>query len=171
MNTRQTKLEMLEWRHAHDLQRVATDLSDSEWSNIPHVYFVNGTQSLIQRSFHLAANDKAHMLALYVEGDLMGVFNIQKNVDAPELGELLFWIDSTAWKSGVAKEYLKEVIRFSFEDLGLERLGAVCRERNTLCRRNLEKVGFKMCGRRRVVCERTLGDDTDLLYEIYPGMK
>jgi len=75
MNDRNSKpkLEPLEWRHAHDLQRVVNDPTMTEWSNMPHVYFSNGAQSLIQRSLHQARNEGNHMLALYIEDDLSGV--------------------------------------------------------------------------------------------------
>ena len=125
MNNRriQPKLEPLEWRHAHDLQRVVNDPTMEEWSNMPHVYFSNGAQSLIQRSLHQASKAGSHMLALYIEDDLSGVFSIQRDsVDASQ-GNLLFWIESSCWRNGKAIAYLTDVVAFAIADLGLTPLG------------------------------------------------
>ena len=155
-------LEPLEWRHAHDLQRVVNDPAMYEWSNMPHAYFSNGAQSLIQRSLHQAKRNGSHMLALYVEEDLSGVFSLQHDPADRSLGHLLFWVESSCWRSGKATAYLAEVVSFAMADLGLTQLFTNCLERNTLCTRALEKVGFRRVGRRRSCGGNGSDDDTEL---------
>lgn len=164
MNNRriQPKLEPLEWRHAHDLQRVLNDPTMNEWSNMPHAYFSNGAQSLIQRSLHQASKAGSHMLALYVEEDLSGVFSIQRDsVDATQ-ANLLFWVESSCWRTGQAIAYLDDVVSFAMTDLGLSQLFTTCLERNTLCTRALEGVGFQRFGRQRSCSIESSDDDTEL---------
>ena len=164
MNNRriQPKLEPLEWRHAHDLQRAVNDPTMNEWSNMPHAYFSNGAQSLIQRSLHQASKAGSHMLALYVEEDLSGVFSIQRDsVDATQ-AKLLFWVESSCWRSGKAIAYLANVVSFAMTDLGLSHLFTTCLERNTLCTRALEDVGFQRFGRQRSCSMDNNDDDTEL---------
>lgn len=153
------KLEPLEWRHAHDLQRVVNDPNMTEWSNMPDVYFANGAQSLIQRSLHQARNEGNHMLVLYMEADLSGVFSIQRDPVAPDAGHLLFWIEANCWRSGQSVAYLKDVVAFAMQDLGLRHLLTSCQERNTLCTRALESVGFKRISRQK--SSRPSGNDPE----------
>jgi RimJ/RimL family protein N-acetyltransferase len=161
MNDRRTqpKLEPLEWRHAHDLQRVVNDPAMTEWSNMPHVYFSNGAQSLIQRSLHQARNEGNHMLALYMGDDLTGVFSIQRDSVRFDVGHLLFWIEANCWRSGQSAVYLQDVVTFAMEQLRLKYLLTSCLERNTLCTRALESVGFKRVGRQK--SKRPGGDDQE----------
>ena len=168
MNNRriQPKLEPLEWRHAHDLQRVANDPTMFEWSNMPQIYFSNGAQSLIQRSLHLASKKGSHILALYAEEDLSGVFSIQRDSAKADHGKLLFWIESSCWRSGEAIAYLADVVSFAMMDLGLSQLFTHCLERNTLCTRALEEVGFQRIGRQRSCGLDSHDDDTELRFVV-----
>lgn len=151
MNNRriQPRLEPLEWRHAHDFQRVVNDPAMTEWSNMPHVYFSNGAQSLIQRSLHQARKEGAQILALYIEENLSGVFSIQRDSVTGEIGHLLFWIEPTCWKSGKSIAYLNDVVIFAMQDLGLNQLFTCSNERNTLCILALESVGFEQIRRQK----------------------
>jgi RimJ/RimL family protein N-acetyltransferase len=164
MNDRNSKpkLEPLEWRHAHDLQRVVNDPTMTEWSNMPHVYFSNGAQSLIQRSLHQARNEGNHMLALYIEDDLSGVFSIQRDSTNIEVGHLMFWVESSCWKSGKSIAYLTDVVSFSMKQLGISQLFTCCLERNTICTRALEDVGFKRFSRQRTSSLSGDAEDTEL---------
>lgn len=164
MNDRHPKLEPLEWRHAHDLQRVANDPCMSEWSNMPAAYFAKGAPSLIQRSLHQARKEGSHMLALYIEETITGVFSVQRDPSAGEAGHLLFWIEAGCWRSGRAIAYLADVVSFAMRDLGLEQLFTHCLERNTLCAKTLEAVGFERFGRRRSGSPGSGEDETELRF-------
>ena len=168
MNNRpiQSKLEPLKWRHARDLQRVVNDPAMTEWSNMPQVYFSNGAQSLIQRSLHQAQNNGDHLLALYIEADLSGVFSIQRESGRAKIGHLFFWIEPTCWKSGKSIDYLSDVVTFAMQKLKLSQLMTCCYERNTLCTRALESVGFKRIGRRRSDGPGSAGEDTELSFVV-----
>lgn len=158
----QSKLEPLEWRHAHDLQRVVKDATMNEWSNMPHVYFSNGAQSLIQRSLHQARKQGNHMFALYSEENLSGVFSIQRDSVSPESGRLLFWIEPNCWKSGKSIAYLQDVVTFAMEGLGLTQLYTICSERNIFCTRALEIVGFERCQRQKSRGQPAGSEDAEL---------
>ena len=164
MNDRNSKpkLEPLEWRHAHDLQRVVNDPTLNEWSNMPHAYFSNGAQSLIQRSLHQARKEGSHMLALYIEDEISGVFSIHRDSVNKEAGHLLFWIEPSCWRSGKSIAYLADVVTFAMKNLGLTQLFTTCLERNTICTRALEDVGFERFGRHRSCSLGSDNEDTEL---------
>ena len=50
------------------------------------------------------------------------------------------------WRRGLAKEAVLEVLRYSFEELGLYRMGAVTYPANDASNTMLKKLGFKQEG-------------------------
>jgi [ribosomal protein S5]-alanine N-acetyltransferase len=63
--------------------------------------------------------------------------------------ELSFNVAKSHWKRGIATEAARHVLRFSFTQLGLNRIEATCMPANTASRRVLEKLGLKHEGRSR----------------------
>ena len=102
------------------------------------------------------------MLALYIREDLSGVFSIQRDPVRENLGHLLFWIESSCWRTGRSVTYLADVVEFAMEDLGFTQLHTHCLERNTICTRALEDVGFERYGRHRSCSLSSDTDDTEL---------
>ncbi len=68
-----------------------------------------------------------------------------KNMNA----ELVYWLGKPHWGKGYMPEAAGRIIRFGFEDLGLERISVGCFTRNEASRRVIEKLGFKCEGRTR----------------------
>ena len=62
------------------------------------------------------------------------------------LGELSFWLAVEAWGQGYMSEVVREVVRYGFENLGLNRLYAYHMMRNPASGRVLEKNGFRQEG-------------------------
>jgi len=53
------------------------------------------------------------------------------------------------WGKGIGSEAVREILRFGFERMGLNRIGAETIEDNLESRRMLEKLGFVLEGIRR----------------------
>lgn len=60
--------------------------------------------------------------------------------------ELVYFIHPDFWNRGFATEACKRIIRFGFEELGLERIYGRCMAKNTGSRRVMEKAGFRYEG-------------------------
>ena len=162
------KLEPLGWRHAPDIQRAVKDPGMRECSNIPRGYFNNGAQSLIRRGLQQSKARDGHMLALYAEEDLAGVFNIQLEDNASGWAHLYFWLEAECWRSGRAKEYFDNVLQFARTKLKGFRLRTSIKEGNTLCTRCLEGVGFRRVARVKTRPSVPNGEETELIFE-FPG--
>ena len=79
------------------------------------------------------------------EGDLIGAAGLTLD-DGNRSTELGYWIGKPFWGQGYASEAARAVIRFAFEELGLNRVWAHCLTRNEASRRVLEKVGLEFEG-------------------------
>ncbi len=162
------KLEPLEWRHAPDIQRAVKGPGMRECSNIPRGYFTNGAKSLIRRGLQQSKARDGHMLALYAEEDLAGVFNIQLEDNASGWAHLYFWLETKCWRSGRAKEYFRNFLQFASTKVKGLRLRTSIDEGNTLCTRCLEGVGFERVARVKTRPSGRDGGETELIFE-FPG--
>lgn len=57
--------------------------------------------------------------------------------------ELVYWLGQEYWGQGYMTEAARRMIRFGFEEMGLERIYAGCFTRNKASARVLEKLGMK----------------------------
>ena len=77
------------------------------------------------------------------DDEFCGLIEIRDIDREHEQAELSFWLARTAWGRGYMSEVLSAMLRFSFEDLELNRLYAHHMVRNPASGRVLEKNGFK----------------------------
>jgi [ribosomal protein S5]-alanine N-acetyltransferase len=63
--------------------------------------------------------------------------------------EIAFNVARSQWKKGIATEAVKAVIRFAFEEIGLNRVEATCMLGNIGSQRVLEKIGMSKEGTMR----------------------
>lgn len=56
--------------------------------------------------------------------------------------ELIYWLGKQYWGKGYMPEAAGRIVRFGFEELGLERISVGCFTRNEASRRVIEKLGF-----------------------------
>jgi ribosomal-protein-alanine N-acetyltransferase len=75
-------------------------------------------------------------------GPAIGECDLSEIDPQQKRAEVGFLFRRSAWGQGYAREAMERVIRFGFEDLGLERLTARCHAGNEASRRLLEKLGF-----------------------------
>lgn len=114
---------------------------------IPHPYTEDDARALLR----MMARDKLHTrfgILLRDTGGLCGGIglNVDKDHDRAELG---YWIGVPFWRKGIATEAAREIVRYGFETLGLNRIFANCYVGNPASQRVLEKLGMKYEGRFR----------------------
>ena len=76
----------------------------------------------------------------------IGLNNLNKRAKKSEIG---YELHPDYWRQGIAKEAIREVLRYSFEELDLFRMGAVTYPANETSSGLLKKLGFKEEGRLR----------------------
>src|SRR5204863_5466253 len=88
-----------------------------------------------------------------VEGRAMGTIGLDGiqfelrawRVDQAELG---YWIAPPLWGRGLMTEAAQAVMRCGFETIGLHKITVGCLADNAASRRVIEKLGFRLVGRR-----------------------
>ena len=124
---------------AADYEIAATTLS------FPHPYPAGAGRAWIEKKLDAFEKGDELVLAIELQGELIGSigFFLNRRDDAAELG---YWIGKPYWGQGYASEAARAVIRFGFENLGLNRIQAQVMARNPASVKVLEKVGLRYEG-------------------------
>jgi len=114
---------------------------------IPHPYPEGAAAEWI------AGHDDAshnHIFAITLRdgGEVMGAIglHVDSNHDRAEIG---YWLGVPYWRRGYAAEAAAAIVRYVFEDLGLNRVFAFHFTRNTASGRVLQKIGMHCEGTMR----------------------
>ena len=91
--------------------------------------------------------DETYAVVLKEEGIPVGSVGIMtgknSNIDIPDTeGEIGYWIGVPYWGRGLIPEAVEELIRYGFENLGLEKLWCGFFDGNDKSKRVQEKCGF-----------------------------
>jgi ribosomal-protein-alanine N-acetyltransferase len=83
--------------------------------------------------------------------------------EAPERksAEIGYWLGKPYWGKGYAVEAARALVRFGFEDMGLERVEAKCFLENRAGQRVIEKLGMKFEGT----------DRSEMIKGVYPELR
>ena len=85
-------------------------------------------------------------ITLKEDGRMIGVCSLLRVSWDHLNAELVYWIGKEFWGKGYMTEAAGRLIKFGFEDLGLERIGVGCFARNKASARVIEKLGFRYEG-------------------------
>ncbi|WP_033540998.1 GNAT family N-acetyltransferase [Planococcus sp. CAU13] len=85
-------------------------------------------------------------LQLKDTGEFIGTIGLNNLNTSSKKSEIGYELHPAFWRQGLAKEAVIEVLRYSFEDLGIYRIGAVTYPANEASNKMLQKLGFKVEG-------------------------
>ena len=77
------------------------------------------------------------------DGYPIGMINLHDIYTQHRRAELGFWLNRRYWNKGYATEAAAAVMKYAFEQLGIERLQSLCYTGNAASLRVLEKLGMK----------------------------
>lgn len=134
---------------APTLQRLAGDRAIADTTlSIPHPYTMDHALAWIDTQRREAVRRRSTNFAVRVSsgGPLVGCVGL-RDIDPEHLqAELGFWIGREWWGSGYATEAAREVVRFGFEELGLNRIYAHHMARNPAAGEVLRRIGMQQEG-------------------------
>jgi ribosomal-protein-alanine N-acetyltransferase len=116
--------------------------------SIPHPYSEQQAREWISGHIEARAQLKGVVFAVELThtNQLTGTIGLRE-IDQDHLqAEMGFWIGVTEWGNGYATEAAKRIIRYGFEELGLNRIHAHHMVRNPASGRVLEKSGMQREG-------------------------
>ena len=147
MNRPFVRLEPIAQRHAHAVQRLASDPAIGATSNVPSPYPEGGAEAWIASEVAKRAEGRSYAFAvLDSAGHVVGVatlMGVDRETGTAGLG---YWIGVPYWGRGYATAAARASVRYASDELGVRRIGAACLERNGPSRRVLEKAGFEAVG-------------------------
>lgn len=112
--------------------------------SIPHPYPDDEARRYVARQ--LAEFEAGHSVTFVIErrvdSVLSGIIEIRAIEREHSQAELSFWLAVEAWGQGYMSEALKPILRFGFEELGLNRLYAYHMIRNPGSGKVLQRIGF-----------------------------
>lgn len=118
-------------------------------ANVPHPYLDGMAQNWIKshKELYRQGTDVKFAIVLAQTGELVGcidLFGISKHHGRAEMG---YWIGRPYWGRGICTEAARELIRFGFEELGLNRIFAQHMSINPASGRVMLNAGMKHEGR------------------------
>jgi ribosomal-protein-alanine N-acetyltransferase len=143
------RLGTFEPEDAPELQRMAgaREIADTTLS-IPHPYDLDHALAWIGNQRRESVRGRAINFAIRLlpGSPLIGCAGL-RDIDPEHLqAELGFWIGREWWGKGYAREAAAEVLRFGFEDLGLNRIYAHHMARNPAAGQVLLHIGMQREG-------------------------
>lgn len=129
---------------AESLYEYARDQAVGPVAGWPVHTSVESSREIIRTVF---AADETYAVCLKENNKAIGCVAVtvgaESNLNLPETeGEIGYWIGVPFWGQGLIPEAVRELIRRSFEDLGLVKLWCGYFEGNTKSKRVQEKCGF-----------------------------
>jgi len=149
LETPRLRLRPLEISDTSPIQKAASarEIADTMIS-LQHPYSAGEAERYVARQ---QAEQKAGRAVTFTieqkaEGWFCGLVEVRDIDREHSQGELSFWLAVEAWGRGYMSEVVQAVVRYGFEDLGLNRIYAYHMLRNPASGRVLEKNGFQQEG-------------------------
>lgn len=113
---------------------------------IPHPYPIEAAESWIENHPKMMKNGVfPFAIELKSEKLLIGTITIRIN-EVHKKGELAYWVGKEYWGNGYGTEAAKEMVRYGFEELKLNRIWAMAMSKNPASTKVMENVGMKKEG-------------------------
>ena len=136
---------------ALDVQRLAGDRDvASTTSHIPHPYEDGMAEEWISSRLAAYESGEQAVFAVARQSDhaFLGVIGLILN-QTDSNAEMGYWIGKPYWNQGYGTEAAGAVLKYAFEQLGLNRVFAAHYRRNLASGRIMEKIGMTYEGRLR----------------------
>lgn len=174
-----TRLRLRPWRDEDvpEIFRICQDPEVQHWTTVPSPYLMRDAEWYVREHTPkgFQNGDEATFGAFVKDtGELAGAIGLAgiaaytaaRGVRTAEIG---YWANPGTRGRGYITEAVREVVRWAFEEVGLERVTWQAFDGNAASRRVIEKAGFTMVGRqRRSQAQRGVPRDM-WLADILPG--
>ena len=157
------RLILRPWREddAEDLYKYASDAQVGPPAGWPPHMSVENSREIIRA---VLSAPETYAVCLKDDGKPIGSIGFNRNdlAEKEDEYELGYWIGKPFWGQGLIPEASREMLRYAFEDLGMNRIWCGYYEGNDKSRRVQEKLGF-------VYHHTTEGIEVRLMNEIRTG--
>ena len=146
---------------AEDLYKYASDPEVGPPAGWPPHTSVENSREIIR---NVLSAPETYAVCLKEDGKAIGSIVLHRNdlAEDEDEYELGYWIGKTFWGQGLIPEAARKVLRYAFEELGMNRIWCGYYDGNLKSRRVQDKLGF-------VYHHTTEGIEVSLLGEIRRG--
>ena len=146
---------------AEDLYKYASDPEVGSPAGWPPHTSVENSREIIR---NVLSASETYAVCLKEDGKAIGSIGLHRNdlAEDEDEYELGYWIGKPFWGQGLIPEAAREVLRYAFEDLGMNRIWCGYYDGNLKSRRVQDKLGF-------VYHHTTEGIEVSLIGEIRTG--
>lgn len=146
---------------AEDLYKYASDPEVGPPAGWPPHASVENSREIIR---NVLSAPETYAVCLKEDGKAIGSIGLHRNdlAEDEDEYELGYWIGKTFWGQGLIPEAAREVLRYAFEELGMNRIWCGYYDGNAKSRRVQDKLGF-------VYHHTTEGIEVSLIGEIRTG--
>ncbi|HVA61620.1 MAG TPA: GNAT family N-acetyltransferase [Mycobacteriales bacterium] len=123
------------------------DPAIQRWTTVPSPYRLADAESFVTDIAPRGWSTGEDMpFAVTRDGALLGAAGLHRRGRDPGIAEVGFWCAAESRGQGYVTEAVREIARWAFEDLGVQRLEWYAEVGNTSSRRVAEKLGFSVEG-------------------------
>ncbi len=127
------------------VQKLAGDKAIADTTlNIPHPYEDGMAEAWISTHKELRESGKGYAFAIVLADSeqligCIGLLNVDRTHQRAEMG---YWIGKPYWRQGFCTEAAQALVKYGFQELGLNRLYAYHLTRNPASGRVMQKIGM-----------------------------
>ena len=130
---------------AEDLYKYASDPEVGPIAGWPPHQSVDESRDVIR---NVLSGKEAYAICLKEDGKAIGAIELKLNghtdmTDRDDECEMGYWLGKPFWGQGIMPEAVMEMLRYAFEDCGMQKVWIGYYEGNTKSKRVQEKCGFK----------------------------
>lgn len=145
----ETQLRLLEARHAEEYFALAERNRDHlrKWTDVKaYEGSVETVREYIKHRLLSFANGQGYHLGIWYQGKLVGCLDYANLDWRSRKVELGYWIDASMQGKGLVTKVCQTMIRYAFEEQGLNKVEISCATGNHRSRAVPERLGFTLEG-------------------------
>ena len=140
-----TKLKPIQEKHVHEAFQLIEDNRTHLTQHMTHFYTLENIEEtlfMIQTAISRYTRREGLLAGIWHEDKLAGMVG-HHSLDAPNRSaQLQVWVGADYQRRGLATRALRSIIKYSFQDMSLNRLEMRFGHDNTAAQRLAEKLGF-----------------------------
>lgn len=147
LETKRLRLQPYTEDLAKRVAELAGDKAVAESTFVPHPYTVDLAMEWISAHKDWIANKTAYPLAIRIKetNELVGTMTLRIDTQHNK-GELAYWVGKPYWNKGYASEAAVEIIKFGFNEIGLQRIWSAAITSNPASTKVMQKAGLSYEG-------------------------
>ena len=139
-------LRSLKKQDAEPITRKISSKKILKWLSIPpYPYKLEHAKSFISDSIKKEKKQESFNFAITKDNELIGIISLS-NITLHKSATLGYWLAEKYWNKGIMTKAVKEIIKFGFNKLKLNRIETGHFADNLGSKRIIEKNGFKYEG-------------------------